>query len=257
MKLKPGVNEMGFERVPGLVSIMIPLYNTSLYIVDTLNSIAAQTYPDIEVIIVNDGSTDNSVDKIHSWLARQEIQTRFVSKKRFQLINLPYNIGYAGANTVGLFLAKGEFIAIHDADDLSHPERIQKQVKFLRAHGDLGLVGTQLAEFYSHKPAVKYEPKWILYGHEQIKQKYDMGKSAACYGTLLFRGRVFDEIGGLVRNLPWKSAIVGHDRLFITRCLKHGFRIDNIPEVLYYYRLHHAQMSGRGSKRKKGESTNG
>lgn len=248
---------MGFERIAGLVSIMIPCYNTCSYIVETLNSIAAQTYPDIEVIIVNDGSTDHTVKQIHSWLDRPEIKARFVSKKRFQLINLPYNIGYAGANTVGLFLAKGEFIAIHDSDDLSHPERIQKQVKFLRTHSDLGLVGTNFAEFWTNNPKVKYVPKWIQYGHEQIKGKYDIGKGGACYGTLLLRGRVFDETGGLIRNLPWKTAVVGHDKLFIARCLRHGFRIDNIPEVLYYYRLHGAQMSGRGSHRKKGENTNG
>ncbi|MNJ57593.1 hypothetical protein D3C77_531870 [compost metagenome] len=68
---------------------------------------------------------------------------------------------------------------------------------------------------------------------------------------------MFDETGGLIRNLPWKTAVVGHDKLFIARCLKHGFRIDNIPEVLYYYRLHEDQMSGRGSKRKKGGSADG
>ncbi|MNO27215.1 putative glycosyltransferase EpsE [compost metagenome] len=246
---------MAFERGPGLVSVMIPCYNSSSYITETLNSIAAQTYPDLEIIIVNDGSTDNTAEKIHAWLQRQEIQTRFVSKQRFQLHSLPYNVGYAGANTIGLFLAKGEFIAIHDSDDLSHPERIQKQVDFLRAHENIGLVGTNFAEFWSNNPKVKYVPKWIQYGHDQIKGRYDIGKGGACYGTLLFRGRVFDETGGLIRNLPWKTAIVGHDKLFITRCLKQGFRIDNIPEVLYYYRLHEAQMSGRGSKGKKGDRT--
>ncbi|MOA05368.1 putative glycosyltransferase EpsE [compost metagenome] len=245
-------DQVNFMRIPGLVSIMIPCYNSSSFIEETLNSITAQTYPDIEIIIINDGSTDTSLEQIHYWMESKEVQARFVSKQRFQLLNLPYNIGYAGANTIGLFLARGEFIAIHDSDDLSHPERILKQVEFLRSHDDFGLVGTHFAEFWTHNPKVKYVPTWIEFGHEKIKEKYEMGKSSACYGTLLFRGLVFDETGGLIRNLPWKTAIVGHDKLFITRCLQQGFRIDNIPEVLYYYRLHGAQMSGRGSKKKKG-----
>ncbi|MNE39467.1 putative glycosyltransferase EpsE [compost metagenome] len=239
---------MTFIRIPGLVSVVIPCWNAAPFIADCLDSVASQTYPDIELILINDGSSDPSKSMIASWLATPAA-SRFTKEDRFNMLNLPYNIGYSGANTFGLFMARGEFIAMQDADDLSHPERISKQVAYMRVHPKIGLVGTNFAEFWTDKPQVKFVPKWILYGHEEIKASYDKGKGAACYGSLLFHGHVFDEAGGLIRKLPWKRAVVGHDKLFITRCLKQGFKIDNIPEILYYYRLHGTQMSGRGSKR--------
>lgn len=237
---------MAFARVPGLVSVVIPCYNASPYITDCLNSIAEQTYSNLQIVLVNDGSTDHSLSEIRSWLQRETAAKRFLERGRFLLTDLPVNIGYSGANTVGLYMAQGEFIALQDADDLSHPERIAKQVDFLLKHGDISLVGTNIAEFRTNRPEVKAVPKWIRYGHEQIKARYDQGSAGACYGSLLFRGDVFDEMGGLVRNLPWKKAITGHDSRFIAKCLNHGYKIDNTPQVLYYYRLHPKQMSGRG-----------
>lgn len=228
---------MGFERVAGLVSIVIPCYNAEKYIEEALNSIAAQTYRNVEIIIVNDGSTDQVVNIINKWKSEN-------SKFKLTIIDLPYNVGYAGANTIGLFLARGEFIAIHDADDISQPTRIKKQVQFLKKNKDIDMVGTHVAWFKDHNPEKKTKFNFIKDDEETIRKRYvEDQKSAASYGSLLFRGKVFDKIGGLVRTLPGSRKVTGHDFLFINKCLQDGFRLKNIPEVLYFYRRHEKQMS--------------
>ncbi|WP_227522130.1 hypothetical protein [Bacillus solitudinis] len=87
------------------------------------------------------------------------------------------------------------------SDDMSHPDRIHKQA-FLGKHSHIGLVGTNIAEFRTNNPKVKYVPKWIQYCFEKIKAKYEKVSSGASFGTLLLRGSIFDDVGGLIRNLP-------------------------------------------------------
>ncbi len=213
---------MLFQRIKGLVSIIIPCYNASPYLLDCLNSIVSQSYRDLEIVIVNDGSTDNTKSVIQTWLNTTEVKERFATKHRIQILNLPYNTGYAGANSIGLFLARGEYIAIQDADDLSHPDRICKQMEFLRQHPQVNLVGTSIAEFRSGNPKTKFQVKWIKYGFDQIRQSYENGSSGACYGTLLFQGEVFDRVGGLFRSLRGKRKVTGHDYFFYFSLLERG-----------------------------------
>ncbi|HEY4195401.1 MAG TPA: glycosyltransferase [Mucilaginibacter sp.] len=105
-----------------LVSVIIPLYNTGLYIEQCIRSILAQTWPDIEVIIVDDGSTDNSF----------EIAKKFEGEK-VKLLKQP-NSGASIARNTGLRIAKGEYIQFMDADDLLSPNKIEEQVKRLKSH---------------------------------------------------------------------------------------------------------------------------
>ncbi|MFD1175774.1 glycosyltransferase family 2 protein [Paenibacillus puldeungensis] len=234
---------MTFTRVKERVSVVIPCYNSAPYIEQCLDSIAAQTYKHIEIILINDGSTDD-VDQIVQRWRQRELARRFAADGQFVSLTLPYNIGYAGANTTGLFLARGEYIAIQDADDFSSPTRIEKQVSFLKKHPDVGMVGTYIAKFRDSEPDVYLKAGFIVDGHANIANKYLVqNKSGASYGSLLFRSEIFDQVGGLVRKLPGKRSITGHDFLFIFKCLKQGVRIENIPEVHYYYRKHAGQMS--------------
>lgn len=223
------------SRLADLVSVVVPNYNKADYIAECLDSISRQTYDRWELIVVDDGSADPSPTRIAQWLERRERP----EAHSVTFVALPRNVGYAGALTTGYFLARGEYIAVQDSDDLSHPDRLLKQVECLKANPALDLVGTNYAAFEADPAgAVRFtEAKWLKYG-ERIVQTYHEGGHCVCHGTIMFRGRLFDEVGGLSRRIAGAE-----DYEFIAKCLAHRARIENLPDILYYYRLHREQRS--------------
>lgn len=217
-------------RIEGLVSVVIPCYNAEAYVEECLSHLYDQTYTHVEWIVVDDASTDGSVNRIQQWLLRHTSPT-------VTLLQLPRNVGFSGAMTTGLFLAQGEFIAIHDADDYSHPERIAKQVSYLRRHQHIDMVGTNYIAFEDEDRRNQTASNWLSYGPD-IPMRYARGEHCVSHPTLLFRGRVFDRLGGLTRSMNGAE-----DYEFVAKCVQQGFGIDNLQEALYYYRLHEAQRS--------------
>src|SRR5690349_262554 len=133
---------MLYERTLGLVSVVITCHNISSFIKECLDSLLKQTYHNIEVILVNDASLDDTSQVIEEWI--KENNPSF----SVELINLPRNVGFSGALTTGYFLSKGEYIAVHDGDDISHPERLEKQVAYLEKHPDIDVLGSSYAYFH-------------------------------------------------------------------------------------------------------------
>ena len=227
---------MSFQRVPGLVSIVITVYNKLPYLTDCLTSLLNQTYPSWELILIDDASTDGSYEKIMNWLNSNEPLLR--EGKGIYTLRLPRNTGYAGAITAGMYLAKGEFIAIQDADDLSHPERLARQVLYLNNNPQMDLLGTNYEVFEDGKPDNRKSVHWLKYG-DQIGKVYTKGGHCICHGTAMIRGAVFDRIGGHTRRIEGAE-----DYEFIAKVIKPGARnVDNLREVLYYYRKHQNQRS--------------
>jgi glycosyltransferase involved in cell wall biosynthesis len=111
------------------------VYNGALYLEDAIDSILAQTFQDFELLIINDGSTDRSRDMIEAY-----------SDPRIRLINNEHNLGLTRSLNKGWKLAQGEFIARQDADDISAPERLAKQIARFQAQPDVALVGTAFRE---------------------------------------------------------------------------------------------------------------
>ncbi|BCG58149.1 glycosyltransferase family 2 protein [Paenibacillus sp. URB8-2] len=221
---------MSLARIDQLVSIVIPCFNAESYIEDCLDHLYEQTYPNIEIIIVDDASTDGSADRTLLWQSRRRFP-------RFTLLQLPRNVGFSGSLTTGLFMASGEYIAIHDADDYSHPERIRKQVQFLMNHPETGLVGTNYMAFEESDIQKQTPSNWLSYG-EDIPRRYAIGEHCVSHPTILLRGSVFDRLGGLSRNMNGAE-----DYEFIAKCVSNGIRIENLRETLYYYRSHPSQRS--------------
>lgn len=114
------------------VSVIMSAYNAERFIAQAIESILAQTFGDFELIIVNDGSRDTTQEIIERY-ARQD--------RRIAPQSLPHNAGINHARNVGLSLANGTYIALMDADDISLPERFEKQVRFLDRHPEVGIVG--------------------------------------------------------------------------------------------------------------------
>lgn len=117
---------------PGRVSVLIPLYNRTSYIEETIRSVLDQDYPDIELIVIDDGSTDGG-DQIVEQFAAQGVLTLLRHPGRV-------NKGQAAALNLGLSVVTGEFIAVLDSDDLYATQKITKQVAFFNQHPDIGLV---------------------------------------------------------------------------------------------------------------------
>ncbi|NMM65332.1 glycosyltransferase [Clostridium sp. P21] len=225
---------MLYSRIKDLVSIIITNYNHADYVSECLDSIKNQTYKNIEIIIVDDASTDNSMKIINNWIKKNE--QNLSSKNSITCISLPRNSGFAGAVSIGFFLSKGEFIACQDSDDLSHPNRIEKQIDFLKKHPEIQIVGTNYSTFENDNFNPKPIKNWLKYGANNIKKLYSEGGHCVSHGTILFYGKLFDKFGGLTRKL--KGA---EDYEFITKLLSFG--VDNLSDVLYYYRIHDEQRS--------------
>ncbi len=115
-----------------VVTVLMSVRNGLPYLREAVPSVLAQTFRDFEFLILDDASTDGTADYLRS-----------VSDPRVRVISLAENIGLTAALNRGLDEARGEFVARHDADDLSHPHRLQEQVAFLRANPACAVVGSQ------------------------------------------------------------------------------------------------------------------
>lgn len=118
------------------ISVILPAYNAEKYIKEALDSILSQTFADFELIVLNDCSQDSTEEIILSY-----------EDPRIVYVKNEENLGVARTLNKGLALAKGEYIARMDADDISLPQRFQKQVEYLDAHGEYGICGCWLQVF--------------------------------------------------------------------------------------------------------------
>jgi glycosyltransferase involved in cell wall biosynthesis len=122
-----------------LVSVVIATYNDAAWLPETLESALAQTYPHVEIIVVDDGSTDDTLRRIEPHLSR----IRYVRRE---------HEGLAGARNAGIALATGDFVALLDADDLWHPEKLTVQIAVAQRHPESGLIACDGVGFTSEDP---------------------------------------------------------------------------------------------------------
>ena len=123
------------------VSVILPAYNAEAYLKEAIDSILNQTFPDFQLIVINDCSTDGTEEII-----RQYADPRLVPVKNEK------NLGIAATLNRGLSLAQGDYIARMDADDISLPHRLERQVAYLDAHPDIAVLGTNVETFDENGP---------------------------------------------------------------------------------------------------------
>lgn len=195
-----------------LVSVTIPVYNQRRYLSDTLKSVSCQNYSPIELIVVDDGSTDGSVTFAREWAAKrkQEFFCIQVLEKRHK--------GAQAARNIGLKAASGTYIQFLDSDDIIHPYKIAEQVEFLEKYPEFDCVFTGYATFEG-------EPEWDqdpLPG-SCVKDKPPIISciEGRCWQTScgLYRRECCMQIGGWDEDLP-----VWQDIDFNIRFHKQGFR---------------------------------
>lgn len=202
------------------ITVLMPVYNCELYIKQAIDSILNQTFLDFEFIIIDDASTDETLSIIKSY-----------HDSRIKLIEKPLNTGYTNSLNYGLSIAKGEYIARMDGDDISFPERFEKQIDFLDKNPDVVVCGSFFKVIGTDKVYAVCE------NHEEIKlamlQDCPMG-----HPTVMMRKKIFREYD-LVYD---RSKEPAEDYDLWTRLLFCG-KLHNLQEVLLNYRMHNSQVS--------------
>lgn len=191
------------------------LYNKGPFVEEAVRSVLSQTYRDLELLVVDDRGTDDGVERVRSF-----------SDPRVRLISNERNLGRAGAANRGFDEARGEFVAILDADDIMAPERIERQVAFLEGHPEVGVVGSWLMAFGETEKPMR------LPAHDDDARALALFGMPVSYGASMFRSAVRAAHG--VRCDPdWR--LPGMDYLFMLDLGSHT-RFANIPECLTKYR---------------------
>lgn len=155
-----------------LVTVLMPVYNGEQFLREAMESILNQTYQHLEFLIMNDGSTDNSVSVIETY-----------KDPRIRLEHNPCNMGIAATLNRGIQLARGKYIVRMDCDDISFPERIEKQVAFMESHPEIGISATNMetswSKFEDQSPCGPDEVRFRLlfyccFGHPSVIMRKDV-----------------------------------------------------------------------------------
>jgi glycosyltransferase involved in cell wall biosynthesis len=208
-----------------LISVIIPCYNADTFLSVAVESVLQQSYQNLEIILINDGSTDNS----------PQIMEFYLSDERIIIIENEQNIGLIATLNKGIDLAKGTFIARMDADDLSSPERLEKQWAFFEQNPQLSLLSTA---------CYRIDEKSQIVILESAKAKTAAGIYFASFFTQpIVHGSVMAKASVLKANLYSSAALHCEDYELWTRLLKQGERLQTLDEPLYFFRQHNKGVS--------------
>jgi glycosyltransferase involved in cell wall biosynthesis len=222
-----------------LVSVVIPSYNHENYIVSALGSVAQQTYPNLELVIIDDGSLDETLAIADEWSSSPDVDARFSAVR---LLKNHTNLGAHASINRGIHESTGSIISLMNSDDIYHPERITKLVD---------IMGSRKTEFaFSKVLAVDDNteeiPPWQLpLSLQNVFDFADVVESnfpalsfgflaqnmAISTGNFVFRRNLYEKIG------PFKPLLYVHDWEFIVRAI---FECEPayLSEELYFYRIH-------------------
>jgi glycosyltransferase involved in cell wall biosynthesis len=208
------------------VSVVIATYNYGEFLAAAIDSVIEQSFQDLEIVIVDDGSNDGTPDVVRPYL--DNIRVRYIRTE---------HLGQPAAKNAGIRAASGEFVAFLDADDLWLPSKLEKQVALLRSDERLGVVHTgvqpmnqfgQLVTIHEERPRYR---GWVL---EQI-----FHRPFVCFSSSMIRRSVLDAVGWFDEGIP---LAIDYD-LWLRVALK--YRFDHLDERLVLYRSGHANLSRR------------
>ena len=204
-----------------LISVMMPCHNAEKYLAATVKSIQNQTYPNWELIFVDDGSTDGTLALIQQ-LAKND--------PRIIVYNMPRG-GRGRARNLCIEHAHGIFVAVCDADDISFPERFSKQVNYLITHPDIGAVGSWWIPFATDEPSMQGPVRAFPTDAMQLKMEFSKGKMRFHNATAMIRASLFKSFGAF--NVELRRA---QDYEFYSRLSREGILFSTLPEPLLFYR---------------------
>ncbi|NHZ85954.1 MAG: glycosyltransferase [Planctomycetia bacterium] len=193
-----------------LVSVIVPVYNGERFVKFAIESILAQIYNPIEIIIVDDGSIDGSAK-----IAKTFKTVRYIYQE---------NLGPSVARNTGVATSKGEFIAFLDSDDIWYPEKLKVQIEYLNKNPNIGFV-------FAHRKMIVEKciakPPWYK------EHLFDNASPVLCASALLARKNVFIRTGGY--NPDYRF---GENAEWLTRVKDFGIKMAVLPDTLLEQRLH-------------------
>ncbi len=211
-----------------LVSIILPAYNCEKYISESISSILQQVYDKFELIVINDGSTDNTSSILAS-----------ITDQRIRVLNNAVNKGLIYSLNRAIDESKGEFIARMDADDIAADDRIEKQVHWLLHHPETAAVGTFINIIDENG---KEKPEWKLdretSSHDSIK-KVMPKENCLAHPTMMIRADILKryKYSEIQKNIE--------DYDLWLRMLADGLIIEKIPQPLLQYREHSTSVTSK------------
>lgn len=208
-----------------LVSVIMPAYNCQAFLRDSVSSVIAQTYPDWELLIINDASTDDSLAVARELAA---------SDARIRVIDLEKNGGVAQARNAGLKAARGRYVAFLDSDDLWLPEKLRTQLEFMQ-HSDAAFTFTQYRRFSPAGPLSKAISVPAVVDYKQLLR----GNVIGCLTVVIDRTRIPD---------PSMPSIKHEDYVTWLRILRSGNVAHGISQDLARYRVAAGSVSADKKK---------
>jgi len=205
-----------------LITVLMPVYNAAPYLAEAIDSILNQRFKDFEFLIINDGSTDNSLEIINSY-----------KDKRILLINNGQNIKLIATLNKGIELAQGKYIARMDADDISLPERLEKQVQFMETHPEVGLCGSFVRTVGLAK---NYDVHYAC-SHDEIKFNLFFDTHFP-HPAAFIRKSVLSE-----NNLKFDFGFIHAEDFELWNRMAQHTRLAILPEILVHKRVHPEQIS--------------
>ena len=213
------------------ISVVMPVYNALPFLDESIGSILKQTLTDFEFVILDDASTDGSVECLREWSRRDQRVRLHESNKR---------LGLAGSSNAVVALARAPIVARMDADDVAHPDRLERQWNILASRPDVAVVGTLCNGIDASGREVRPRDRWRL-----VRRSVYIPFP---HGSAMFRREVFDQVGGYN-----KASDGGEDQDLFSRMAGRG-RVLTLPDVLYSYRYHSSNATLFNGRRAVGEN---
>lgn len=197
------------------VSVLFPVYNSAPFLQAALDSLYAQTFTDFEILALNDGSTDNSLEILKN-------QT----DKRLKIVNAPENMGLIANLNKGIVMAEGEYLIRMDSDDLCTPDRFEKLVAYMDKHPDV-VVCSSAYRLAGEVDSVVTNPN----DHDLINESL-IFLPRLCHAASIMRRATFVNNG-----LEYPQRKIAEDYALWTILADYG-QFANLPDILYTYNLH-------------------
>lgn len=204
----------------------MPVYNASQYISEAVQSILDQSYSDFELIIINDGSTDFSEEKILSF-----------KDERIHYIKNEKNVGLSPTLNIGLQEAQGMYIARMDADDISYPKRLEKQVEFLDKNPDYAIVGCMYIVMDENR--VPYEAGGLDFRYDEEIKLCLFSSNVFLHGETMFRSAIIHK-----KNLRYDMAYNPCEDYDLWIRMSENTKFCILEDILYAYMINPNSMSG-------------
>jgi glycosyltransferase involved in cell wall biosynthesis len=220
-------------QIEPLISVIMPVYNSVKFLPEAVESLLAQTLSDFELIVIDDGSTDGSAALLESFCQKD---TRLIVQRH------PHNQGITAARNTGLAQAHGKYIAFMDSDDISLPERFEKQVAFLENHPEIDILGSSvvLIDERGQKIGALSAPLDDLAIHWA-----GFFSASFLHPTIMLRHSILMQHAIHYRVARDQS----EDYDFFSQLLEYACGA-NYPEPLYVYRVHSASMTSQFQREK-------